>query len=383
MSITKRKSADGKTKYLVRIESPDPVTGKRRRVTVGTFPTKKIAEKEEAKAITERERGTLLEPDRTTVGELLDKYLTMEVPRTVRPENRNNYEVTVRRHLKPALGAVLVRKLTVERVESFYGDLQARGYSSSLITKCHTRLGAALRLAKRWGLIHDVVTESAKLPKVVTRPARVWTPSEVATFLTVAADDGLWPYWLVAVESGARTSELLGTTWQDVDFERGTLRLGAQVVRLLKGTPIVKTDAKTAAGRRTIRLTADTLAELRAYQTRWKRRKLAASEWHNEHDLVFCSATGRPLNASNLRRAFDRLVKAAGVTLISPHEVRKTHITATIAAGGNVKAVAARVGHRDVTTTLGVYTSLVPQMEDELMNIVEAIVTRRKAPSSD
>lgn len=377
MSITKRIDASGKNRWLVRIESPDPVTGKRRRVTVGTFDTKKQAEREEAKAITERERGTLLEPDRTTVAELLDKYLAVEVPRTVRPENRNNYEVTIRRHLKPALGVIQVRKLTVERVESFYADLQALGYSSSLITKCHTRLGAALRLAKRWGLIHENVCDLAKPPRVPTRPARVWTLDEVERFLDVAADDGLWPYWLLLVETGARTSELLGVSWRDIDLERGTLRLGAQVVRLLKGTPIVKQDAKTEAGRRTIRLTADTRAELRAYQTAWKRRKLGASEWHNEHDLVFCSATGRPLNASNMRRAFDRLVESADVTPISPHDIRKTAITSAIAAGGNVKAVAARVGHSDVKTTLGVYTSLVPQMDDELMDIVAALVPRR------
>ena len=92
---------------------------------------------------------------------------------------------------------------------------------------------------------------------------------------------------------------------------------------------------------------------------------------------MFCSDAGRPLNARNLRRAFDRLVQAAGVTPISPHEMRKTHITATIAAGDNIKAVAARVGHRDITTTLNTYTSLVPQMEDELMGIVETLVPRR------
>jgi hypothetical protein len=76
MSITPRKSTDGKrTKYLVRVESTDPVTGKRNRVTVGTFRTKKEAEKGERDALVQKERGTLLEPARVTVGELLDSWL--------------------------------------------------------------------------------------------------------------------------------------------------------------------------------------------------------------------------------------------------------------------------------------------------------------------
>lgn len=379
MAIYKRQDKNGKARYMVRIESTDPVTGKRRRVTVGTFATKREAEREQAKAITERERGTLLQPDTTTVGELLDRYLETEVPKTVKPENRAEYEVIIRKHLKPALGNVLVRKLTVEHVERLFADLQAAGYSSTTIKKAHLRLGAALRLAKRWNLVHDNVCDVAKPPKLEYKKPKVWSPDDVAAFLDAAEDDHLYAYWLLLVETGARTSELLGLTWKDVNFDRGTLRLGQQVVRLLKGTPILKQDAKTEAGRRTIRLTAGTVDVLRTYRRSWLERKLASGDpdW-NPDDLIFCTSTGKPYNAYNLRRNFDRIVKEAGIPPITPHGVRKSHITMAIANGANVKAVAARVGHADVTTTLGVYTSLTASMDDDLLNIVEAVVTRRK-----
>ena len=48
-----------------------------------------------------------------------------------------------------------------------------------------------------------------------------------------------------------------------------------------------------------------------------------------------------------------------------------------VAAGGNLKAVAARVGHRDVTTTLKTYTQLVPQMEEELLEIAQRVIPGR------
>jgi integrase len=378
MAILKRVSkATNKTSYQVMIDRRDPATGQRKRVTIGTYRTKKEAEKAEREAMTERDRGTLLNPDRTTVGELLDRYLEIDVPRTVRPENAVNYELTIRRHLKPALGAVRVRSLTVEQVERFYASLLEAGYSPSLIHKCHLRLSTALRLAKRWNIVTENVCDVAKSPKVTYKQPEVWTPQEVRAFLDIAEDDALHPYWLLAVETGARTSELLGVSWNDVNFERGTIRFGQQVVRLLHGTPIIKQDAKTETGRRTIRVTPDLLAELRSYRTRWVEKRMAAPEWDNPHDLIFCTASGRPLTSHNVRRSFDRLVKAAGVKPISPHGIRKTHITATVAAGGNIKAVAARVGHRDVSTTLKIYTQLIPQMEEDLMAIVEAVVPRR------
>lgn len=379
MAIEKRTGKDGKPQYRVRINVHDPVTGARKWQGVGTFRTKKEADSEERKAIEKRERGTLLVPDKTTVGELLDRWFEVEVPRTVKPENQQEYRVVIDKHLKPALGNILVKKLTVEQVERFYADLQAAGKSSSLIKKCHMRLSSALRLGKRWGLVAELIMDAIRPPKLSYKQPKIWTAGEVDAFLEAAEDDSLYLYWLLAVETGARTSELLGVSWHDVDLERGTVRFGQQVVRLLKGTPFVKVTGKTNAALRTIRLTSGMVEELRVHRTAWLETKIAALEWENPHSLVFCSPRGRPLNPANVRRTFNRLVKQSGVRPVPPHSLRKLHITSTIGAGGNLKAVAARVGHRDLTTTIKTYQQLTAGMEDELMDIVTAIAPRRKA----
>jgi integrase len=85
----------------------------------------------------------------------------------------------------------------------------------------------------------------------------VWTPQETSAFLQAVKDNGMAPYWQLALETGARTSELLGLRWSDLDTARGTLSLGHQAIRLLKGTPIIKSGAKTDAGQRIIRPTGD------------------------------------------------------------------------------------------------------------------------------
>jgi integrase len=86
-----------------------------------------------------------------------------------------------------------------------------------------------------------------------------------------------------------------------------------------------------------------------------------------------------------VRRAFDRLVSKAGVKRLTPHGMRKSHITALIAGGANIKAVAARVGHRDITTTLKTYTALTTSMQDELHSLVESLAAMRQndAPPHD
>ena len=214
----------------------------------------------------------------------------------------------------------------------------------------------------------------ATVPKLTHKDPEVWTPVESARFLAVAADDHLHPYWALAIETGARTSELLGLGWADCDLDRGTLTIGRRAVRLLKGTPILKEGAKTAAGRRTIRLTDGMQAALKQHRDAQQKRRSAAADWV-DNDLIFTTSSGRPINPSHVRRAFDRLIGQAKVKRLTPHGMRKSHITALIAGGANIKAVAARVGHRDITTTLKTYTALTASMQDELHALVESLAT--------
>src|SRR5829696_5246889 len=261
-SLEERPRASGKPHWRVRVWVDDSASGKRKLQTVGIYATKTEAQREGARAVEQRQRGTLLQPIDMPLSELLDVWLEQEMPKTVRLENQEPYRIVVTKHIKPALGSVRVQRLGVQAIESFYGTLSDAGYSSSLIRKCHLRLTSALKLAKRWGWIAENPCDVATVPKLIHKDPEVWTPVESARFLEIAAADSMHPYWALAIETGARTSELLGLGWADPDVERGTLTIGRRAVRLLKGTPILKEGAKTAAGRRTIRLTEGTLAAL-------------------------------------------------------------------------------------------------------------------------
>lgn len=384
MSIQKRTlakpdAATGKkVAYLVRVEGKrDPVTGKRRQYS-RQVATMKAAKALEAEWTTEVARGTALSPSKATVGDLLDEYLRLEVPRTVRPENRQPYESIITTHLTPAIGEVPAQTLTVEHVERLLAGMQAAGYSSSLITKTRMRLGSALKLGMRWGIVGTNVAEIAKPPRISYKRATIWTPEEIGAFLHQAEDDRLWPFWLLLVETGARQSELLGLAWDDVNLDAGTLRLGRQVVRLLKGTPALKDGGKSAAAGRTISLTRRTVTELRAWRTQWLERRLAGGPDWNPTGLLFTTAAGTPLSANNLRKVFDRLVGEAGVSEITPHAVRKAAITYALANGASPKAVAQRHGHSDSRVTLDVYSSVTSDMDARLLEVVTAIIPQER-----
>jgi integrase len=381
VAIVKRDGKSG-VRYQVRVYVTDPLTGKRSQRTVGTFRTRREAEKCERTTIIERDAGTLGKPTRATISELLDQWVMAELPRTVEPENRPAYEVMVEKHLKPRFGGVQVNALTVEMVEAFYADLLSIGKSTSLIKKCHLRLSAALKMAKRYGYVARVVTDEAKVPSVRHKQGEVWTSDEVAHFLGAAEDDSLTPIWRLALESGARTSELLGVKWSDFDPAKGILRFGRQVVRMNRGTPIIRVGGKTASAERVNRLTPELVEVLKLHRKAQTERRLAAVEWI-DNDLIFATRTGRPINTRAFRRSFDRITEDAGIQNIGPHGMRRTAITLTIAAGANVKAVSRRVGHSDVATTIGIYQRITADMDDELESIVARIVSAKSTAEAD
>ncbi len=103
---------------------------------------------------------------RMTVGDLLRSWLDNWAQHTVRPTTLEDYEVTVRLHLLPALGALEARKLTTAHVQQHYADKLAAGTSARVIKQCHQRLAQALTYGVTRGLLTHNVARAVLRPRV-------------------------------------------------------------------------------------------------------------------------------------------------------------------------------------------------------------------------
>lgn len=110
---------------------------------------------------------------------------------------------------------------------------------------------------------------------------------------------------------GLRQGEALALRWRDVDLEVRVLRVDEAVQRV-KGQGLRFKDTKTHQSR-TIPLPAACVAALGEHLCRQEvERELAGERWR-EHDLVFCTRHGTPLDGTNVSRYFKGLLKRAGV----------------------------------------------------------------------
>ncbi len=172
----------------------------------------------------------------------------------------------------------------------------------------------------------------------------------------------------MALHTGLRRGELLALRWNDIDFEKGTLRVDQSLDQ--HG---VFHAPKREESRRTLRLTPAALAALKAHRVRQNAERLKVGERWRNIDLVFPNTVGRPMNPSNLyRRDFQPLLEKSGLgdEGFTFHSLRHTFATTLAASGVHPSTAQKMLGHKDIRMTLAIYTHVTDDMQD---GAVEAI----------
>jgi hypothetical protein len=92
--------------------------------------------------------------------------------------------------------------------------------------------------------------------------------------------------------------------------------------------------------------------------------------------------TGEPIRLANCRRrVWDPAVAAAGLTGLTPHDLRYTAASLAIASGASVKQVQRMLGHKDAAMTLNVYASLFEDDLDDVSDRLDAALVQAAAAS--
>jgi integrase len=116
------------------------------------------------------------------------------------------------------------------------------------------------------------------------------------------------------------------------------------------------------------------LAALREHKAQQNERRLALGELWRDHELVFCSEVGTPIQPSNLRRNYERLLQQAGVPHITTHNQRHTNASLLIQMGIDPKVVSERLGHAQTSITMGVYHHVSERQHEEAGDRLGAVL---------
>jgi len=317
-----------------------------------------------------------------TVGAFIDRWLGAVKP-NLRERTYVLYRGYCETHFKPALGSKKLAKLSHDDVQAFLNvkrdEKRPRGkQEKTLAPRTVHHLYRVFGTVLHWGVRKGYITVNPMLRVDAPRVGKVemtpLTASQTAALLDAAnaAGDSLLGLWTVAAFTGARKSELLGLTWDDIDLEAATLRIRPSAVR----------DVKTPRSRRTLDLDADAIAALLAHRDRQTFQRLAIVDGYTDLGIVFASERGTPLDQGNVTRRFKRALKRAGLPQTTRlHDLRHGVATMLLEAGEPVPSVSEYLGHASPAITMTVYAHAVPGAKKRAAERVGAILRSARTAS--
>jgi integrase len=140
---------------------------------------------------------------------------------------------------------------------------------------------------------------------------------------------------------------------------------------------------KTQKSRRTLEVPDEVARALRQHHAEQAAKRLKAGERWQDQDLVFCTRTGKPLAAGNVRRAFRSITKASGIGEDwTPRELRHTFVSILSDNDVPIEKIADLVGHRTTIVTQTVYRRQLRAVIETGATAMNTILKRQKNTGS-
>lgn len=307
-------------------------------------------------------QGMTYDATQLTLGEYLADWLTIH-QHNIETKTAERYKQISRDYIIPNIGNSKLADLRTQHFRKLYATLRDQGVSIRNIRMAHSVLHKCLNDAEDEGSLGFNPTHKAKPPKMKKREMKVLSELEAMRLMAAAQKSRYGALIHLALATGMRQGELLGLKWSDLDWNRNILRIQRQVQRVTKKGMIFG-PPKTDAGRRTIPLDQKTVRVLREHVAQQRLDRASTGEKWQDFDLIFPSTIGTPQSPSNLLREFKMLLGEAGVRVIRFHDLRHTAASHMLDQGVPISDVSKILGHSEPSTTLDIYTHLIPVAQD-------------------
>ena len=294
--------------------------------------TKVEAKAKLAARMTEIEQGICIERTDLTLEEWGWEWLKTFKEGKIRHSTMDNYESDFRMHVVPYIGHIKLKDLTTLHIQRTYTKAQLNGLSPKSIRNIHGLVHGMLAKAQSLDMVRKNVSEDCELPMLEKTEMHTLSDVELRRFLEIAKDDPFYLMYYVDFFTGLRESELIGLTWDCIDFAKGTIRVYRQFVRIASGPDKGKmmfTSLKNHK-ERTIHPAPSVMDALRqAKEKQNRQRLLAGSSWDNVYDMVFTRDNGMFIRFKTLYVHFKALVGKLNRPEVRFHDIRHPYVKHT------------------------------------------------------
>jgi integrase len=308
----------------------------------------------------EIEEGRWLDPaeGRTTVRDWSARWLAAVAPQ-LKHKTQATYRSLINSRINPELGDRELSSLRPITVTEWVAAMRTEGLSASRIRQAYRVLSQIMTSAVDNGLISQTPCRGVRLPRMPQAEPHIVTPLEASRIVRAAEKPHDLLIALLAFV-GLRVGEAFALRRSDVDVAGGFLLVDEN---LAEANGVLVFDTPKSHQKRLLRLAPSLAKRLGAYLEELPTR---------EDALLFTTSAGKPLRYNQWRKAyFDPAVLAAGLTDVTPHDLRASHGT-WVADRYGVMTAAHRLGHSNASVTTRHYARPVAGRDDQVAEAAEA-----------
>ena len=282
---------------------------------------------------------------------------------TVAEDTYETYQSYLRNHLKVFSDIPIATITGTEIMAHMQRELDS-GLSTRTVEHAFVLVKAILNGAVIDGLLQRNPLFGVKKPRAYrSRPITVLSKKQAKDFLACIKDDTHRAMLELALVSGMRRSEILGLTWDKVDFENGLITISQTVIKANGGVHI-NPITKTSSSYRTIAIAPDTMNRLRLILNIDLVKREAGALRYQNNNLVFPGRFGGPMYPDYFTKLAAKYGKLSGMPEgFTLHALRHTHATLLLSDNKNYKVVQHRLGHSTAQQTLDTYSHVTADMD--------------------